>query len=58
MAHNSYTICTRGLPYMYTLSPRSCGPNASGVPIRHPICAHGITITYGMTNSIQLSLFA
>ena len=41
MAHNSYTMCIRGLPDMYTLSPR-----ASGVHIRQTTHAHGITITY------------
>ena len=40
MAHNSYTMCIRGLPDMYTLSPR-----ASGVHIRQTTHAHGITIT-------------
>ena len=34
MAHISYTMSTRGLPDMYTLSPRACGPRASGVHIR------------------------
>ena len=46
MAHNSYTMCIRGLPDMYTLSPRACGPRASGVHIRQTTHAHGITITY------------
>ena len=45
MAHNSYTMCIRGLPDMYTLSPRACGPRASGVHIRQTTHAHGITIT-------------
>ena len=44
MAHNSYTMCIRGLPDMYTLSPRACGPQASGVHIRQTTHAHGITI--------------
>ena len=48
MAHNSYTMCIRGLPDMYTLSPRACGPRASGVHIRQTTHAHGITITYTM----------
>ena len=39
MAHNSYTMSTRGLPDMYTLSPR-----ASGVHIRQTTCVHGIII--------------
>ena len=34
MAHNSYTMCMSGLPDMYTLSPRACGPWASDVHIR------------------------
>ena len=45
MAHNSYTMSTRGLPDMYTLSPRACGPRASGVHIRQSTRVHGITIT-------------
>ena len=45
MAHNSYTMCIRGLPDMYTLSPRACGPRALGVHIRQTTHAHGITIT-------------
>ena len=39
--HISYTMCTCGLPDIYTLSPR-----ASGVHIRQITRAHGITITY------------
>ena len=46
MLHNSYTMCTRGLPDIYTLSPRACGPRASGVYIRQTTRAHGITIKY------------
>ena len=41
MVHISYTMSTRGLPDMYTLSPR-----ASGVHIRQTTRVHGITITY------------
>ena len=41
MAHISYTMSTRGLPDMYTLSPR-----ASGVHIRQTTRVHGTTITY------------
>ena len=44
-------MCTRGLPDIYTLSPRAytlspraCGPWASGVYIRQTTSAHGITI--------------
>ena len=50
MAHNSYTMCIRGLPNMYTLSPRACGPRASGVHIRQTTHAHGITITCTLLN--------
>ena len=37
---------TRDLPDTYTLSPRACGPWASGVYIRQTTRAHGITIKY------------
>ena len=37
-------MCTRGLPDIYTLSPRACGPRASSVYIRQTTRAHGITI--------------
>ena len=46
MVHNSYTMCIRGLPDMYTLSPRACSPRALGVHIRQTTHAHGITITW------------
>ena len=39
-------MCTRGLPGIYTLSPRACGPRASGVYIRQTTRAHGITTKY------------
>ena len=39
-------MSTRGLPDIYTLSPRACGPWALGVYIRQTTRAHGITITY------------
>ena len=42
--HNSYTMCTRGSPDIYTLSPRACGPRALGVYIRQTTRAHGIII--------------
>ena len=45
MVHISYTMSTRGLPDMYTLSPRVCGPRASGVHIRQTTRVHGITKT-------------
>ena len=41
IAYSSYTMCTRGSPDIYTLSPR-----ASGVYIRQTTRAHGITIKY------------
>ena len=41
MVHNSYTMSTRGLPEMYTLSPR-----VSGVHVRQTTRFYGITITY------------
>ena len=41
MAHISNTMSTRGLPDMYTLSPR-----ALGVHIRQTTRVHGITIPY------------
>ena len=39
-------MCTRGLPDIYTLSPRACGPRALGVYIRQTTRAHGITTKY------------
>ena len=45
-------MCTRGFPDIYTLSPRACGPRASGVYIRQTTRAHGITIKYtALTNT-------
>ena len=44
--HNSCNIGTRGLPDIYTLSPRACGPCASGVYIRQTTRAHVTTIQY------------
>ena len=38
--------CTRDLPDMYALSPRACGPRASGIHIRQIPRAHVTTITY------------
>jgi len=35
---------THGLPDMYTLCPRACGPWASGVHIRQTTRAHVTTI--------------
>ena len=34
---------TRGLPDIYTLSPRACGPQALGVYIRQTTLAHVTT---------------
>ena len=48
MAHNSYTMCIRDLPDMYTFSPR-----ASGVHIRQTTHAHGITITYRIPGNFR-----
>ena len=41
-----------GLPDMYTISPRACGPWASGVHIyiRQTTHVHGITMTYSHTD--------
>ena len=38
MVHNSYTMSTRSLPDMYTLSPR-----ALGVHIRQTICVEKLS---------------
>ena len=48
--HISYTMCTRGSPDIYTLSPRACGPRASGAYIRQTTRAHGITIKCNTVN--------
>ena len=48
MAHNSCNMCTRGLPDIYTLSPRACGPRALGVHIRQTTHAYVTTITCTM----------
>ena len=42
--HNSCNMGTHGLPDIYTLSPRVCGPRALGVYIRQTTCAHVTTI--------------
>ena len=46
MVHISYTMSTRGLPDMYTLSPWACDPRGLGLHIRQTTRVHGITITY------------
>ena len=40
---------TRALPDMYALSPRACGPRASGIHIRQSTRAHVITYTSYIT---------
>ena len=42
--HNSCNTVTRGLPDISTLSPRACGPRASGVRIRQTTRACVTTI--------------
>ena len=44
VVHNSCNMGTRGLPDIYTLSPRACGPRALGVYIRQTTRAHVTTI--------------
>ena len=46
MLHITCNMCTRDLPDMYALSPRACGPRASGILIRQIPRAHVTTITY------------
>ena len=41
-------MSTRGLPDIYTLSPRACGPHALGVYIRQTTRAHVTTIQYNI----------
>ena len=55
--HNSYTMCTRGSPDIYILSPRACGLLALGVYIRQTTCAHGITIKYNMHDIISCHIY-
>ena len=45
MLHITCNMCTRDLPDMYALSPRACGPRASGIHIRQIPRAHVTTIT-------------
>lgn len=42
--HSSYTMCTYGLPDVYTLNPRACGPQALGAYISQTAHAHGIKL--------------
>ena len=46
MLHSSYTMCTCGLPDIYTLNPQACSPQTSGVYIRQTTHTHGIIIKY------------
>ena len=45
MIHNTCNMGAHDLPDMYALSPRACGPRASGIHIRQIPCAHVTTIT-------------
>ena len=54
MAHISYTMSTRGLPDMYTLSSRACGPWASGVHIRQTTPIINLCELYVVTHIICL----
>ena len=40
VVHNSCNMGTRGLPDIYTLSPRACSPCALGLYIRQATRAH------------------
>ena len=44
--HISYTMGTLALPDIYTLSPWTCSPQATGVYIRQTTHARGMIITY------------
>ena len=46
VVHNSCNMSTCGLPDIYTLSPRACGPRALGVYIRQTTRAPVTTIQY------------
>ena len=50
-------MCTRGLPDIYTLSPRACSPRASGVYIRQTTRAHGITTKYIYIYTIYIYIY-
>ena len=49
-------MCTRGLPDMYALSPRACGPRASDIHIRQIPRAHVTTITYMPQHAIYKNI--
>ena len=46
MIHSTCNMGARDSPDMYALSPRACGPRASGIHIRQIPRAHVTTITY------------
>ena len=46
-------MCSRDLPDMYALSPRACGPWASGIHIRQIPRAHVTTITYNIVVCVK-----
>ena len=45
MIHSTCNMGARDSPDMYALSPRACGPRASGIHIRQIPRAHVTTIT-------------
>ena len=47
---------TRGLPELYTLSPRACGPRALSVYIRQTTFAHVTTIQYMYIATVQYTV--
>ena len=47
---------TCALPDIYALTPRACGPRASGIHIRQSTRAHVITYTYKHTIINQVAL--
>jgi len=51
--HNSCNTGTHGLPDMSTLSPRACGPRASGVHIRQTTRACVTTVTYTISTTMH-----
>ena len=53
---NSCNTGTCGLPDMYTLSPRACGPRASGVHIRQATSACVTTIMYHFLSELTQQL--
>ena len=57
VVHNSCHMGTRGLPDIYTLSPRACGPRALGVYIRQTTRAHVTTIQCKVNANILANLY-